>query len=275
MYDVHTVQLVDPEDNEIDHILETSLPWSDTSSEKDGNTSDTRSEEGPKFEPLFPWCDSQPDDDNNNHEKREAEKNHKIQPPSRSLDERKNAVVVEKKRSAGGVPRKWITLLILVLLLCAVPTLLGVLLPKQEEDEENDDISPAPSLAPTQITASPTITFISPAPAVANTAPKFFLSIILVFDDYAEEIGWSLTNRDTGRLVEEVTVTSYPHGLKEGTHQVPVERDASYTFQIRDSSGDGLCCETPGSYSIVYEGILLAFGEGNWGLEDTKQFTVW
>ena len=101
------------------------------------------------------------------------------------------------------------------------------------------------------------------------------LSLCKKQQDYAAEVAWSLTDRTTGTVIRDVPFMTYPDGQDTASELVgPVVEGGLYTFQIRDLVGDGLCCEFPGDYTVSYEGIVLASGSGNYGLDDTTDFTL-
>jgi hypothetical protein len=88
------------------------------------------------------------------------------------------------------------------------------------------------------------------------------------------EIGWSVTSRDSGVVIADVPFMTYPPGLDNITEVVSVDLGGRYSFQIRDLPGDGLCCEFVGSFNVTFEDIQLVYGFGNFGFEDTMNFTI-
>jgi len=99
------------------------------------------------------------------------------------------------------------------------------------------------------------------------------VSLLIKTDSYGSETSWKLRNAITGNLITYVRANSYANGLAYSHPDIPCLRDGSYTFTIRDSYGDGLCCSYgQGSYSLSVVGTEVASG-GQFGSRDSTSFT--
>jgi hypothetical protein len=113
------------------------------------------------------------------------------------------------------------------------------------------------------------------------------LTLQIQFDEYPEEVGWKLTSSVTSESRMDNTVASrtppyYGPALANQlvTELIPVPAiNASYTFILSDSHGDGLCCVYGhGSYSLwkgpLEDNELLASGDGSDSFQEETYFTV-
>lgn len=82
------------------------------------------------------------------------------------------------------------------------------------------------------------------------------VNLTLNTDNYGEETSWQLTNQ------QGATLASGDNYASNQQHQQQLcLADGSYTFTIKDSYGDGMCCNYgQGSYSLVFGGTTLASG---------------
>ncbi len=91
----------------------------------------------------------------------------------------------------------------------------------------------------------------------------------LIFDGFPEEISWTLISDDYVEIASETYTT-----MAENSKQIfELEAGTNYTFLIRDSSGDGLCC-TGGEFSWMQQGVELVKGGGDFGTEASFSFTT-
>ncbi|KAG7366552.1 beta-Ig-H3/fasciclin [Nitzschia inconspicua] len=103
------------------------------------------------------------------------------------------------------------------------------------------------------------------------------VEVFIEFDGFAPETGWEITN-STGGTVKMIPIGSYPPLTETATEDVELLAGDNYTFTIFDLFGDGLSNPEEGFYSVTQgEGefqIVLASGGGNFGKEDSGNFTV-
>jgi hypothetical protein len=97
------------------------------------------------------------------------------------------------------------------------------------------------------------------------------LRLTITFDNYPEETSWEITDSN-GNIVESGgTYGSEPDGSTKNIDMCLV--DGCYTFTIKDSYGDGICCSYgEGSYSLVKisDGTVLASGGSFQSSESTN-----
>jgi hypothetical protein len=124
-----------------------------------------------------------------------------------------------------------------------------------------------------------------------NTAPSDFSCEPTKHDGpfltkYPEEVGWKLTSSVTSesRIDDTIASRTPPYYGPALTNQLVTETipipaiNASYTFIVSDSHGDGLCCEYGhGSYSLckgpVEDNELLASGDASDSFQEETDFT--
>lgn len=268
---------LDPTDNEIDLILDKTLPWEedDVSSEEEEEVHDTTTEIRDYFHPIFPWPDEKNSMGSQKQEKPTAKQSPKPSPPTMSslpYDCHNDSAPENEKSFLNSKKCLLFGAVLAFLLAAAALIILFVPFPSKDNDEASIVQSIAPTLAPSEliVTNSPTTAYITPNP----TEGSVYISMNLIFDNFPQEIGWSLTHRNTGTYVDGVPVGFYPFGLREVTRDIAVQRGETYIFKILDSVGNGLCCDTPGKYSIMYNKQELVSGKGDWGAEQTKEITI-
>lgn len=115
---------------------------------------------------------------------------------------------------------------------------------------------------------------------------KYFYLIILVIsiqslnaqtitvevrtDQYPSETSWNI--KQNGNVIQ-TSPTGYTSSHTVYTVNIPLS-SGTYTFQISDSYGDGICCSYGnGYYKVINSGTVLIEG-GNYGQGETKTFTV-
>ncbi|ACY18783.1 peptidase M4 thermolysin [Haliangium ochraceum DSM 14365] len=94
-------------------------------------------------------------------------------------------------------------------------------------------------------------------------------NLSLLTDRYGSETSWTITDSSGG------TVASGSGYANNTQYNETAELDpGSYTFTIRDSYGDGICCAYGnGSYTLSLEGTTIKTG-GNFGSAETTTFAV-
>jgi hypothetical protein len=110
------------------------------------------------------------------------------------------------------------------------------------------------------------------ATAVAIEPPCLLNEVFLnlVFDGYASECTWELTD-------DEGTVIASGGPWEDGTASAEAEfclDDGTYTFTIYDAYGDGLSYPENGSATITSNGEQLVYIEGDFGESDSGTFTL-
>ncbi|MCB0794655.1 MAG: hypothetical protein KDB88_07950 [Flavobacteriales bacterium] len=88
------------------------------------------------------------------------------------------------------------------------------------------------------------------------------VEVIINPDNYPNEITWELTNGQNGNILAS--------GGSSGTN-VCVNENLCLVFTIYDSYGDGLCCPS-GNYEVIYDGVQVGYGSGNYGSSDQVVF---
>jgi hypothetical protein len=99
------------------------------------------------------------------------------------------------------------------------------------------------------------------------------VTLAIVFDGYASEIGWTLT-QNPSTVLATVAPTAYADGLGTFSQNFCLPA-GSYTFTIVDTYGDGLSYPSNGTYKITHNnGTVLVTGGGDFGTGMTHTFTV-
>ena len=92
----------------------------------------------------------------------------------------------------------------------------------------------------------------------------------MISDRYPLETSYTLKNTCTGAMVAEKPRGSF---VRSTSHKDTycVTTQAAFEFTIRDSYGDGLCCQWgEGSYSVTFEGTT--YTGGSFEKIETKEF---
>ncbi|MCX2762680.1 reprolysin-like metallopeptidase [Aquimarina muelleri] len=96
--------------------------------------------------------------------------------------------------------------------------------------------------------------------------------LTLNFDNYPEETSWEITNENNQVVASGGTYGTQPDGSTLSVTECL--EPGNYTFTIRDSYGDGICCSYGnGSYTLISEGITIASG-GSFGASEATVFTI-
>lgn len=178
----------------------------------------------------------------------------------------------EKKTLNKLVSEKaiWAVFILLVIILVV---LLAIVLPNRDDDESTNVDDPSSALS-TPPTPSPSVAISPVSPTSAPTYGDPALEMKFNFDDFAFETSWELIDVDLGEVVFFVPPLTYKLGTKTMQYRMPVVFGRDYTFNIFDSGGNGLCCESPGNYTISFRGRVLAEGGGNFGDLESTTFTI-
>jgi len=143
---------------------------------------------------------------------------------------------------------------------CASPSYPGVY---SRVSEGYDWITQYVSFGPT---GSPT----SSAPTVSSppTVPCLQMEISLLTDNYGSETSWDVTDPD-GNVV--VSDSGYASNTQYNLDYC-LSPTCDYTFTIRDSYGDGICCSWgSGSYLVTYGGDEVVSG-GSFAFVESTNF---
>lgn len=101
------------------------------------------------------------------------------------------------------------------------------------------------------------------------------VTVELTFDDFPPETGWEIQIASTGEVVAGKPSGTYFFLQKKATEVVALDSGGQYIFKIMDAYGDGLCCNTPGSYQVLIDGdTILVEGNSNFGFSTSTPFTA-
>ncbi len=108
--------------------------------------------------------------------------------------------------------------------------------------------------------------------------PENFVTLVLNFDDWAEEVAFELKD-SRGNILALSWFDAFPSGTESATVEIPIYSsmtgDQSYTMSFWDSGSDGFCCG--GGYELFLgspeENNSLKRG-GDFGAEEIFQFIV-
>jgi len=129
------------------------------------------------------------------------------------------------------------------------------------------------SLAPT-LSSPPTT---SPRPS----DDQFTLTIVMQFDQWSSETGFSISSTDSGTVYYDWPAGTFyePFGLSVEQIQLPLGMDV--TFTVTDTGGDGMCClYGDGSFKIFAgediedNSAILVSDSGDFEKETSVSFTV-
>merc|ERR1712157_559482 len=113
----------------------------------------------------------------------------------------------------------------------------------------------------------------TPAPTPAPTPPTSCtnVDVVITTDNYPAETTWTIKDSSNTELD-----SGGPYTTKSTEQEISTTclSTGTYTFEILDSYGDGICCSYgSGSYSVEANGEVLVSG-GEFGSVDTKTFQV-
>ena len=96
------------------------------------------------------------------------------------------------------------------------------------------------------------------------------VTIKLTTDNYPRESSWSIIDECSSTTVK--TSPDYTAAATLNTHEFCL-LESMYTFVVKDSYGDGLCCSYGnGSYSISRGGMLMKENGGDFTTEERTTF---
>jgi hypothetical protein len=94
------------------------------------------------------------------------------------------------------------------------------------------------------------------------------ITVIIELDDFPQETGWYIEDLTTGtEIIRRIPGTyGFSDSRTEVEETVIVLSGSEYAFVIEDANGDGLCCQSPGSFYFVFAGEeLLGSGGEDFG----------
>ena len=105
------------------------------------------------------------------------------------------------------------------------------------------------------------------------------IKVYIVQDQFGEQITWDIIN-SAGEVV--ASGGPYQHLIGSGSTQVNVGNvngiasNECYLFRIYDSNNNGICCNYGNGYYYIKDanGNRFIEGDGNYGAEDAKLFTI-
>lgn len=104
------------------------------------------------------------------------------------------------------------------------------------------------------------------------------ITVSIQFDDFPEETSWSITDLTDMTVFAEVPFGTYTEARARVRETVFLPAGGSVKFEINDSFGDGLCCNTPGNYVVSLgsqpNGPILVSGGGSFESSLVHNFDV-
>lgn len=98
------------------------------------------------------------------------------------------------------------------------------------------------------------------------------VNLSITFDNYPEETSWEITNSNNQVVASGGTYASQADGST--INLTECLSAGTYTFTIKDSYGDGICCQQGnGSYALTSGSTSLASG-GSFGNSEATKFTI-
>ncbi|MCB4799232.1 hypothetical protein [Neotamlana laminarinivorans] len=94
-------------------------------------------------------------------------------------------------------------------------------------------------------------------------------SLDFVFDGYASEVAWEITDSLGGVVV---SGSGYSDGDATASETIVLCAGRDYTFTITDSYGDGLSYPSNGTYTLTIGGEIKANGGGDYGDSESTDF---
>jgi len=93
-------------------------------------------------------------------------------------------------------------------------------------------------------------------------ADEYKIIVNFTPDNYGNETYWEIVDNDTNVSYYMVNWGTYPNFIDTTyVHEFCIPQDACVSFNIRDSYGDGICCDNgEGQYQIIFDGNVIATG---------------
>jgi Trypsin len=110
-----------------------------------------------------------------------------------------------------------------------------------------------------------------------STAVMVPITLNILFDSYASEIGWTLKD-SMGNTIASVPFETYVDGRVRALRTFFLQQGNQYSLIMEDSYRDGLCCSAPGHYMLTMKeqeaNKLVVFGKGDFGATKRHDFVV-
>jgi len=115
-------------------------------------------------------------------------------------------------------------------------------------------VSPAPSSVPSLVPS------LEPSSSSAPTGVQVPITVEIHTDAFPSELGWSIFHAVNGRLVIRVLPGAYSFldGHAVVTEVLSVDLGGTYIFEITDSYGDGICCQSGQGFVFIYLGTIIS-----------------
>ncbi|KAG7367791.1 peptidase S1 and S6 chymotrypsin/Hap family protein [Nitzschia inconspicua] len=135
-----------------------------------------------------------------------------------------------------------------------------------------------PTTRPPSVTMSPSLLSADCEPLLQDETLLVDVVVSIRFDSKPNETGWYIADEDYNCYRVGIPALAYRAGTTSVNETVFLERGSRYMFVMEDIGGDGLCCgnndDEVGSYTLSHGDVVLASGQGDFGLEETTFFTV-
>lgn len=100
---------------------------------------------------------------------------------------------------------------------------------------------------------------------------KAYFQLDLLTDDFGGETSWSLSEKESGKTIMSGSGYTSNAAYPENTC---ISRGVDYTFEIKDTHHDGICCGNgQGSYKVTVDGKEVASG-ADFDTREASTFTV-
>ena len=117
-----------------------------------------------------------------------------------------------------------------------------------------------------------------PDPGNSASDESVPVTIVIQFDDFPQETGWSISDAQTGVVIIEVPPGTYSGERSRVQETVFLAPGVRFFFNIDDSYGDGLCCNVPGNFMLFLgrtpDGEVLLSGGGEFSSRLTLEFST-
>lgn len=105
-----------------------------------------------------------------------------------------------------------------------------------------------------------------------QVCPYTETTLKIIFDDYGDEISWSIED-SSGNILYSAALGTYTEGQATASASFCLA-PGNYTFTINDKYGDGLAYPENGSATITNGNTKLVEIIGDFGNSSSKQFTI-
>ncbi|KAL7449083.1 hypothetical protein ACHAWC_001181 [Mediolabrus comicus] len=96
--------------------------------------------------------------------------------------------------------------------------------------------------------------------------------LIIKTDNKPEEMHWDVVDNESGETLLKGGPYSLPQSVH--THRACLS-SGNYTFNMHDSSNDGICCDNGrGFYSLYKDGVEVVDSNGQYGYNESTIFVL-